>query len=683
MFKPMLDLLARQYSGERAKRHVEEITRYHRIQASPGLRAAATYAYDYLRSLGLKAEIMRFPGDGATRYWSALMPQEWQCSDAELRLIQPAEKAGLLADFAADKISLIQRSTPTPAEGIEADVVVVDDGQDDRDYDGVNVEGKIVLTRGNVRRVHDLAVQRRGALGIIFDGMREQPPVRNPLDLSEARQYTSFWWQPQHKRCFGFVLSPRQGEELRRIVRAAADRQESVRLKATVNSQFVNGHMDVATATITGETDEEILIVAHLCHPQPSANDNASGVGAVLEMARVLQMLIGSGALPRPRRTIRFLLPPEIYGTYAYLAGDERRIARTVAAINLDMVGENQELCGSSLLVERLPQAMAAVVDTLAIAIQEVLAQEQHGLNELGSFALFRYGNTPFNGGSDHYVLSDPSVGIPCPMLIQWPDRFYHTSFDTVDKVDPVSLRRSGLLAATYAAFLAAAGTEEAAWLAREAHARYKAQMARSAHDQVTAIRLSPAMANGKKGKESAIAIANALAQMRKRLLFAAERHQAALVWLERLGGPDVGRVLRSLESDAATIAWSEATAGNDIVADLAARAGLPRLPEPEERTLDEWDKAAQEIVPVRRLRGPISLDGYLADVSAEKRDAWYAISQKHKQTPSTLLDLALYWADGKRNLLEIADLIELETGVRDVEYLVEYMRLLRTFELV
>jgi hypothetical protein len=471
----MLDLLARQYSGERAKRHVEEITRYHRIQASPGLRAAATYAYDYLRSLGLKAEIMRFPGDGATRYWSALMPQEWQCSDAELRLIQPAEKAGLLADFAADKISLIQRSAPTPAEGIEADVVVVDDGQDDRDYDGVNVEGKIVLTRGNVRRVHDLAVQRRGALGIIFDGMREQPPVRNPLDLSEARQYTSFWWQPQHKRCFGFVLSPRQGEELRRIVRAAADRQESVRLKATVNSQFVNGHMDVATATITGETDEEILIVAHLCHPQPSANDNASGVGAVLEMARVLQMLIGSGALPRPRRTIRFLLPPEIYGTYAYLAGDERRIARTVAAINLDMVGENQELCGSSLLVERLPQAMAAVVDTLAIAIQEVLAQEQHGLNELGSFALFRYGNTPFNGGSDHYVLSDPSVGIPCPMLIQWPDRFYHTSFDTVDKVDPVSLRRSGLLAATYAAFLAAAGTEEAAWLAREAHARYKA----------------------------------------------------------------------------------------------------------------------------------------------------------------------------------------------------------------
>lgn len=190
--------------------------------------------------------------------------------------------------------------------------------------------------------------------------MREQPPVRPAFDLSGALQYTSFWWRPGDKQCFGFVLTPLAGENLRRTIRSQEAGGGDVRLHAMVKSSFRNGHMDVVSVLIPGQTDEEVLVVAHICHPQPSANDNASGVGTVLEAARVLSTAIDAQRLAQPRRGIRFLLPPEIYGTYAYLASDERRMARTVAAINLDMVGENQELCGSSFLVERLPQAMAA-----------------------------------------------------------------------------------------------------------------------------------------------------------------------------------------------------------------------------------------------------------------------------------------------------------------------------------
>ena len=671
MFKPILDLLSEHYSGQRALRHVEEIARHHRIQASPGLRSAADYCYDYLRSLGLSGEILRFAGDGKTRYWSALMPQEWACSEAQLRLAAPASAARLLADFAEHKLSLIQRSAPTPPGGIEAEVVVLENGQEENDYANLDVAGKIVLTKGNLRRVHDLAVQRRGALGIIYDGMREQAPVRPPFDLAEALQYTSFWWQPEDKQCFGFVLSPRRGEELRRVIRAAAARNESVRVHALVKSRFVNGHMDAPTAVIQGDSDEEVLIVAHICHPQPSANDNASGVGVVLETARVLQLLISSGSLPRPQRTIRFLLPPEIYGTYAYLAQNEQRRARTVAAINLDMVGENQELCGSSLLVERPPEAMAAPVDTLAIAIQEALAQEEHGLNDLGSFALFRYGNTPFNGSSDHYILSAPSVGIACPMLIQWPDRFYHTSFDTIDKVDPDSLRRAGLLSGTYAAFLAGAGGEETMWLAHEAQIAYKTRIARSGQDAATSICLA------KKDAASGPAVARDLDRLKKRLLYLADRQQAILAWLERLGGDVVVAALRPLQSEAATIAWNEITVQSEEIAASAARAGLRKLPAPEERVPDEWDEAAQALIPLYRWPGPVDIDSYLSRLSAERRDAWYATIRKHGATPAALFDLAMYWADGKRTLLEIADMVELETGRRDVELLVHYVRLL------
>jgi hypothetical protein len=55
---------------------------------------------------------------------------------------------------------------------------------------------------------------------------------------------------------------------------------------------------------------------------------------------------------------------------------------------------------------------------------------------------------TPFSGGSDHVILND--AGIATPMLIHWPDAFYHTSKDTIDKVSREELRRVGILASEY-----------------------------------------------------------------------------------------------------------------------------------------------------------------------------------------------------------------------------------------
>ena len=39
--------------------------------------------------------------------------------------------------------------------------------------------------------------------------------------------------------------------------------------------------------TLPGTLPGEVLVTGHLCHPQPGANDNASGAAAVLETARV------------------------------------------------------------------------------------------------------------------------------------------------------------------------------------------------------------------------------------------------------------------------------------------------------------------------------------------------------------------------------------------------------------
>ena len=302
--------------------------------------------------------------------------------------------------------------------------------------------------------VHHLAIERFGAAGLIFDGMRSVPEVCPPGDLQDDIQYASWWWWGGETRAFGFALSPRVGAELRRTI-ARAQGDAAARARAACAATSPTARSRQSRALIPGETDEEVLITGHLCHPAPMANDNASGAAAVMEAARALHTLIASGALPRPRRGIRFLWMPEMTGTYAYLAAHEADLPRTVAGLNLDMVGEDQEQTGSSWLLIRGSDALPSFAEPLLEALREGYFGQAHSFSGQGDFPLFRHAVVPFSNGSDHYILGDPSVGIPAPMLIQWPDRFYHTTADTLEKVSPQSLARSTALAATYAYFVA------------------------------------------------------------------------------------------------------------------------------------------------------------------------------------------------------------------------------------
>ena len=87
-------------------------------------------------------------------------------------------------------------------------------------------------------------------------------------------------------------------------------------------------------------------------------------------------------------------------------------------------------------------------------------------------------------------------------------------------------------------------------------------------------------------------------------------------------------------------------------------------------------------MVPRRLFRGPISLRPHLNQLSEKEREQRWQFLKAHKKG-FALPALAVYWADGKRSLLEIADLIELETGQRDVELMVEYFQTLAKLNLI
>ena len=649
MFRNLLATLNNEVSGDAAKSLVAHISQWHRIQASPMYREAAEWLHTTLQSWGLDSQIERFPAREGALAWSEPMFQEWWCDEATLDLLEPAaaNSRRRLADYRAVPLSLMPRSS---AAAGEYEVIVIDGGDRPEHYDGLNVRGKLLLTRLMPMAVHHLAIERFGAAGLIFDGMRSVPEVSPPGDLQDDIQYASWWWWGGETRAFGFAISPRVGAELRRMI---ARQGAPLRVRARVRSHFADGTIETVSAFIPGATDAQVLITGHLCHPAPMANDNASGAAAVMEAARALHTLIASGALPTPRRGIRFLWMPEMTGTYAYLAAHEAELPRIVAGLNLDMVGEDQDQTGSSWLLIRGSDALPSFAEPLLEALREGYFGQAHSFSGQGDFPLFRHAVVPFSNGSDHYILGDPSVGIPSPMLIQWPDRFYHTTADTLEKVSPQSLARSSALAATYAYFVANAGPPEVAWLAREMTYRFEIRLARKLQSASTAA-LGGAAAEGPAWE--------------RRVAFRLDRQLAALESLKRLDPDFDPQPWRTESTTIADAAWARA---RDLLDDWRVK-DVPTLTESDARR-----------VPVRRYRGPISLRPHMRRLPPEQRDAARAMLRRHADFTDLPADVALYWADGARTLAEILDLTELETQVRDPEGMLAYFELLARLELI
>lgn len=663
MLKPYIAALAPELSAQNCLDNVQTIIRHHRIQASPGYRAAAQECLAVLNGNGVEARIVTYPATGRQFVWSSLTPQEWDCQDAECWLLGPAgERSERLAWYREMELSLIQRSASTAPEGITAELAVP---SDDRPWAEQDLTGKLLLV-GN-GDIHAFLRKARavGALGLLTDRMTYHPPIRPEGDLADARQYTSFWWGPDEAKGFGFVLTPAQGARLRKLVA-----QGPVRLWCRVEASFYDGTIENLEAIIPGETDEEVLVVSHLCHPKPSTNDNATGPATMMELARTIQKLIQSGQLPKPKRTIRFLHPPEMTGTYTHLAGlTEAERSRIVGALNVDMIGQDQAKTGSVLLVEYPPLACPSFAgDLMALALGEVAA-ETHSHSGTGtSYALFRHAVTGFSGGSDHYILADPTVGVPCPMVIQWPDRFYHTSADSLDKVDPAMMRRVGLMTGAYALFLANAGEAEAAWLAMEMAARFPAQL-HEAPLETMAFRL-----------DRKIADLGALRRIATGPLL-----ESAI----NVGTKMLGEV--AIMEGARIDLLADATEGSRSYAPQAEPGqvkptGWDSVEEAADQCLNTqgWNNAADlaSLRPRRLVPGPVSLRGWLDRLPDAEAESWRAFEGAHR--PSHLLsDGLLYWTDGSRTLAEICRLTQLEFGLRDEVYALGWFQLLARLGLV
>ncbi|KPK76145.1 MAG: hypothetical protein AMJ79_07950 [Phycisphaerae bacterium SM23_30] len=414
------------------------------------------YVLEQLKLYGLPdAQIVRFPG---RTVWDGIKGELWEVSPRRQKIASFQDMRAMLA-------------SGSQSADVTTELVWVDRNSNLQEMD---LEGKIVVSEGGVGR---------GGRGGGAGGLSG---VAGSVTISTSRNYFDPLQIPASGSrigTFGFMLPVREGQYLKqRLLRG-----ETITVHAQVEATNQPYDLQDVICHIPGEDldTNAVILSAHLFEgiTKQGACDNKSGSAGILEVARILHTLIEQGRLPRPKRTIRFLWGPEFSGTGPWVQENQDLMDQTFCNINMDMVGEWLSLNKAFMCLMRTTYGNPHYInDVMENYYRFVGEGNRERLQNRGNFDKiphrivaptgadepFYYSIETHYGSSDHEVFNNWGVQVPGVMMIAWPDQWYHTSGDRVDKADPTQMKRIAVIAAAAAYTIANADDDTAIKIAGE-----------------------------------------------------------------------------------------------------------------------------------------------------------------------------------------------------------------------
>lgn len=461
--------LLERFDEERAMVTVRHADAYFRVRGNEGYLKTLEHVRLALLEAGFPA------GDVRTLELGPERPT-WTPRRASVGLVGPDGTVERLHGFERqsdpERTTLLVGSTGTPTRDLEVF---------DPRRGGGDAAGRLVLSDSARSLDRDFATRVAGerAAGVL---VRMVEPYHRP---EVHRDTIPFGYLPSlAPPALGFSLSPAAFE---RVERAAATGRAIVRVQAEV--EVGRGHATTVELTIRGARPDAPAVVFFTHVDEPGAHDNASGVAALLELARAVREASAAGALPALEADLVLLWGQEMEASRLWL---ERREPGTVAAgLVMDMVGGDPEVVAAPFRIERMPDPGAiwtrppdehsewgattvdeadlrghALPDHVAAAAAAVAALDPP----------WRVVAHPFEGGSDHESFLD--VGLPAVLAWHFTDDAYHTSRDRADRVSGREMRRvAAALGAVAVAIASGAADDEAERLRvveAAAHARLR-----------------------------------------------------------------------------------------------------------------------------------------------------------------------------------------------------------------
>jgi hypothetical protein len=421
--------------------------------------------YDIAKSYGIETvRIDRFPSDRKINY----------AFEGEFWTEKPHKE--LIARLDADAALIASGSSTVDITG-ELVYIPPLHSKDLKEWKekGIQEEykGKIALMWSHARREFAEALDAAGIAGVI--SFRAQDRYFDPDQIV----YSGGSYADKENLKFGFTISWRQWSELLEDLQMG--KRFTVRCKTLVE-EFPDKFENVVAWIPGTEPDKKgVIFTGHLFegYTKRGANDNMSGCVAELEILRALTKLIASGDLPQPRRTIYFLWPDEISGTYKHFEQHPGFAEKLSCNINMDMVGEGLVKNNGYFEWSECPNHLPCYLDGLGNSFMnyvwrtnDIVYLPDSPMNprgqifpkpmweKNGSRDAFRYLIHLATGGSDHICFNNPLVAVPGVELNVWPDQWYHADTDTPDKSDPTQMKRVAFIGAA-CALVAANCTDE------------------------------------------------------------------------------------------------------------------------------------------------------------------------------------------------------------------------------
>lgn len=189
-----------------------------------------------------------------------------------------------------------------------------------------------------------------------------------------------------------FAVSLRDGEALARAARDGAS------VSATLETTIAWRSPRTVVASIPGrDASRYWLISAHGDSDAggPGADDNASGVAVVVELAARLSSLVRSGMIGAPTSTLRFAVwGSEYHSARAFILREGASLSNCDGVINLDQVGTGAER-----------EAIYFESNDVPWNARLLRTFEQVGRDYVGRPGLWpEFSTTPSQGGTDAYA---------------------------------------------------------------------------------------------------------------------------------------------------------------------------------------------------------------------------------------------------------------------------------------
>jgi hypothetical protein len=463
---------------------------------------------------------------------------------------------------------------------------------------------------------------------------------------------------------FAFTLSPRKGETLRKVL-ATKDEQDffatgkrtkggRVVVKAKVDTEIGSkpGRTGFVEGWIRGTKyhDQQIVITAHLQEEKGSANDDGSGCGNILELARAFNKLIAEGKMKRPLRDIRFWWTDEIYSEYRYFRDFPNEPKKMLANLHQDMTGAKQSMGNRVQHLIFAPHSRTSYLDAMFESLGTFLIQTNNAYlaagrmggmphpfsrplySSMGTRDNYNAAFVPYFDSSDHMCFVEGAIGVPAVALINWPDDFIHSSDDDLDNIDPTQLRRNNFLIAAMAYVLMHAEEDKAPLFATETFAQGNRRLAK---DLTVAMQLMQPATNGNANdawKDANLLIEQGILRERRAV-------QSSRVFVK-----DNRNAQQWLETFTAKLGEKEKA----LRADLNSYYALQYGSAPQALKLSPEELAASKKVP----KNATPLDTYF-----EKRREVRFRSNLH----GLMRDEVFYFVDGKRSYYDIYKAVRAE----------------------